>query len=174
MTDPRYPIGRFAPPAVFTPAIHASAIADLSALPTRLRQALRGLSAAQLQTPYREGGWTSAQVVHHLVDSHMNAYIRLKLALTEDGPTIRPYKEGAWAELPDATSPDVEDSLALLGALHVRFVTALAHLSPADFPRPMIHPERGPTTIEKMVALYAWHGRHHVAHITGLRERMGW
>lgn len=173
-TDLRYPIGRFTPPAEYSSAVHASCLADLAAAPALVRAAVRGLTRDQLLTPYREGGWTPAQVVHHLVDSHMNAYVRLKLALTEDNPTIRPYKEGAWAVLPDAASADIEVSLRLLEVLHERFVQALASLQPEDFLKTMVHPERGPSTIERMVALYAWHGKHHAAHITSLRASRGW
>jgi len=173
-TDSRYPIGRFTPPAEYSTAVHAACIADLRAAPALVRDAVRGLTPAQLLTPYRDGGWSVAQVVHHLVDSHMNAYVRLKLALTEENPTIRPYQEGAWADLPDASSADVEGALRILEALHDRFVSALETLRPSDFTRTMVHPERGQSTIERMVALYAWHGKHHAAHITALRAARGW
>jgi uncharacterized damage-inducible protein DinB len=174
MTDPRYPMGKFAPPEQFTPALRAGFIADIAAVPAALRRALEGLSVEQRRTPYREGGWTVAQVVHHLADSHMNAYVRIKLALTELQPTIKPYNENQWAQLPDASDADVEDSLRLLEALHSRWATMATHLKVDDFERTMVHPERGLTTIDRTFALYAWHGRHHVAHIASLRERMGW
>jgi uncharacterized damage-inducible protein DinB len=172
--DPRYPIGRFSPPAEFTPELHAQHIAEIADTPRLVAEAVRGLDRTQLLTPYRDGGWSSAQVVHHLVDSHVNAYVRLKLALTEDNPTIRPYNESAWAELPEARDPEIETSLTLLRALHGRWTTALRQLTPADFARSMVHPERGPMTIERLMALYAWHGRHHAAHITQLRTQKGW
>ena len=139
----------------------------------RCAPAVRGLSAAQLDTPYRPGGWTIRQVVHHLGESHMNAFIRFKLALTEDNPTIKPYDEDAWAKLKDAQSP-IEPSVTLLDALHQRWVVLLEGLEPADFARPLQHPERGPMTLDSMLQLYSWHGPHHVAHITGLRQREGW
>jgi hypothetical protein len=149
-------------------------VAVLAAAPADLRRALDGLDAEQRLTRYRDGGWTVAQVVHHLADSHANAFIRTKLALTEDGPTIVPYKEGAWAELADATGPDVDASLRILDGLHTRWVAVLRGLSPEQFSRPMVHPERGRLTVDWTLALYAWHSRHHIAHITSLRERMGW
>jgi hypothetical protein len=132
------------------------------------------LAPHQLATPYRDGGWTVAQVVHHLADSHMNAYMRTRLALTEENPTIKPYDEKRWAELADAASVAIEVSLALLDALHLRWTTLLGSIASWDFDRTFQHPERGPMTIDRLVALYAWHGRHHVAHIAGLRHRHGW
>jgi hypothetical protein len=133
-----------------------------------------GLNDGQLDTPYRDGGWTVRQVVHHVPESHMNAYIRFKLALTEDDPTIKPYDEAAWAELPDVPETPIEISLALLEALHSRWVTMLHLMSDADFLKQFRHPERGVVTLEMNLALYAWHGKHHVAHITSLRERKQW
>ena len=174
MSDLRYPIGRFTPPTEYTDALRAAHIAAIAAAPATVRAAVRGLSAAQRQTPYRDGGWTVAQVVHHLADSHMNAFIRTKLAATEDNPTIKPYDENAWARTPDANGPELETSLALLEALHVRWVQLAQGLQGADFERTLVHPERGPMTIDRTLALYAWHGRHHVAHITTLRESRGW
>jgi hypothetical protein len=174
MTDPRFPIGRFAPPAEFTQALRAGFVEDLAALPGLLGRAVRGLSTDQRQTPYRDGGWTVAQVVHHLADSHMNAYIRHKLTVTERHPTIKPYNEKDWADLADAADPDVSRSLQLIDGLHARWAAFAGRLSAEDFARTMLHPERGPMTLDGSVALYAWHGRHHVAHITSLRERMGW
>ena len=174
MNDPRYPIGPFTPPADYTPEVRASLIANIAKVPARLREAVEGLTVEQRRTPYRDGGWTVAQVVHHLADSHMNAYIRMKLAVTETEPTIKPYDEKAWAQLPDAADADIEDSLLLLEALHARWTAFATHLAPADFERTLIHPERGANTVDRTLALYAWHGLHHVSHITKLRERMRW
>ena len=174
MTDVRFPIGRFAPPAEYTSEIRSGFVRDIGAVPSLLTEAVRGLDASQRLTPYREGGWTVAQVVHHLADSHMNAYIRHKLTVTEDHPTIKPYNEADWAKLDDAADADVAHSLRLIEALHARWADFAGRLSPQDFTRTMVHPERGPMTLDRSVALYAWHGRHHVAHITSLRDRMGW
>jgi uncharacterized damage-inducible protein DinB len=174
MTDPRYPIGRFTPDVNPTAQTRTRHIGEIAALPLRLRQAVDGLSQAQLNTPYREGGWTVRQVLHHVPDSHMNAYIRCKLALTEDTPTIKPYDEGAWAKLPDSALTPVEVSLALLEAVHARWVTLLRALKQEEFQRPFNHPETGRQTIDSAVALYAWHSNHHLGHITVLKERMQW
>jgi uncharacterized damage-inducible protein DinB len=174
MSDPRFPIGKFTPPAVMTDELRAECVGQIAAAPAAVRAAIRGLTPVQLETPYREGGWTVAQVVHHLPDSHMNAYIRFKLALTEDSPTIKPYKEDLWARLPDGSAADVAVSLDLLEALHRRWVASLARFGSDEGRRTMVHPERGPQTLDRTLALYAWHGRHHTAHITALRERMGW
>jgi len=174
MDDLRFPIGPFKSPAEFTPAFRGEWIAQIDEAPRQLREAVHHLNPEQLQTPYREGGWTLAQVVHHLPDSHMNAYIRFRLALTEPDPTIRPYKEAAWAELYDATSSDIEASLALLDGLHQRWVSLLRRITPEQWALGFVHPERGRVTLERNLALYAWHGRHHIAHITRLRQRMGW
>ena len=171
--DLRYPIGEFVPPAVYTPELRAHAIGDITAMPARMREAVRGLSETQLDTPYRPGGWTVRQVVHHVPDSHLNAFVRLKLALTEDNPTVKPYDEKAFAELPDQRLP-VDVSLALLDALHARWVAVLTSLTPRQFERPLYHPEIGAITIDYQVQTYGWHSRHHVAHITRLREREGW
>ena len=173
MTDARYPIGRHEPVSTLTPAQRAERITQIAAAPEQLRRAVRGLDDKQLDTPYRDGGWTVRQVVHHLPDSHINAYIRCKLALTEEQPTIKPYRQGPWAETPDARAP-VEVSLALLDALHRRWVLLLQAMGPADFARTLNHPESGIMTLDNVVSMYAWHGRHHTAHITTLRERMGW
>jgi hypothetical protein len=172
--DLRYPIGGFTP--IDPPASDArrAALADLDALPAQLRSAVAGLDDAQLDTPYRPDGWTVRQVVHHLADSHLNAFVRLKLALTEDAPVVKPYDEKAWAALPDARMR-IDVSLALLDALHARLIAACASLEPADFARTYFHPEHGRhLTLDWMVQQYAWHGRHHVAHITALRRRRGW
>ena len=142
--------------------------------PSALRAAVRGLSESQLDTPYREGGWSLRQVVHHVPESHMNAYIRFKLALTEDNPTIKPYNEDAWSKLGDVPRAPVETSLALLDALHERWVTLLDTLDAADFERPLVHPEIGAIALDRLLQMYAWHGPHHVAHVTALRARKGW
>lgn len=172
--DARYPIGRFSGPDTLTEAERQGHIEALAALPSELRAALAGLSEAQLDTPYREGGWTLRQVAHHLPDSHLNAYVRYKLALTEHEPLIRTYEEHLWAEVPEAQTAPVELSLALLEALHNRWVTSLRMLPAVAFSRPYRHPESGLTTIDRMLGLYVWHGRHHVAHITTLRHAKGW
>lgn len=172
--DLRYPIGRF---EYRTPTdqIRRDALIELTDAPARMRAAVAGLEDVQLDTPYRPGGWTVRQVVHHVPDSHLNAYIRVKLALTEDRPTIKPYDEHAWAQLADSRLPPAV-SLALLDAVHARWVALLRSLSPADFARSFVHPEYpdGPLTIDFSLQLYAWHSRHHVAHITALRRRQGW
>ena len=174
MTDPRYPIGKFSYPGPLTPEQKDQCLDDIEQTPARLRASLRSLTDQQLDTPYREGGWTVRQVVHHVPDSHMNSYIRFKLALTEDDPIIKPYMEDRWAELPEARQAPVELSLALLDSLHRRWMLLLRNLTGADWQRTFRHPKLGPMTLEKNLALYAWHGRHHVAHITSLRERNGW
>ena len=173
MDNLRYPIGEFVMPSSVTPGMRADAIAAIAAMPARLRDAVRSLSAAQLDTPYRPGGWTVRQVVHHLGDSHMNAFVRLKLALTENNPTVKPYDEKAFAELPDQQLP-IDVSLALLDGLHARWAAVLNILTADQFARPLYHPEIGAITIEYLVQSYGWHSRHHVAHITRLREREGW
>ncbi|MFY9583632.1 MAG: bacillithiol transferase BstA [Candidatus Acidiferrales bacterium] len=174
MTDLRYPIGEFSYPGEQTADERRRAIEEIEAAPVRLRAAVQGLSPQQLDTPYRSGGWTVRQVVHHVPDSHLNAYTRFKLALTEDEPTIKPYDEARWAELADVRTAALEVSLALLEALHQRWILLLRSLRPEDFRRTLRHPQRGVMTLEQMLCYYAWHGRHHVAHITSLRERMGW
>jgi uncharacterized damage-inducible protein DinB len=171
--DLRYPIGRFKPSLTTSPADHKAHIETLRALPGRLRAAVAGLNDAQLDTPYREGGWTVRQLVHHIADSHANSYVRFKLALTEDSPTIKPYDEAAWAELPDNRLP-IEPSLALTDALHQRWVALLLSLADADFQKTFNHPERGSQNLGTTLALYDWHSRHHTAHITHLRSRMNW
>jgi uncharacterized damage-inducible protein DinB len=173
MTDPRYPIGKFSYTGPLSAEQKKQCIDDIEQTPTRLREAVRGLSDPQLDTPYREGGWTVRQVVHHVPDSHMNAYIRFKLALTEDDPTIKPYLEDRWAELSDSRQP-IENSLVMLDSLHRRWTILLRSLSDADWKRTFRHPELGPMTLERTLALYSWHGRHHVAHVTSLREKMTW
>ncbi len=172
--DARYPIGPFQWEGSLSDDARHRAIDEIAEAPARLRSAVEGLSPGQLDTPYRPGGWTIRQVVHHLPDSHLNAYTRFKLALTEETPTIKPYDEARWAELADTQSTPPEVSLALLEALHKRWVVLLRSLEPRDFARMLRHPERGVMSLDEMLALYAWHGRHHVAHIRRLRERMGW
>lgn len=172
--DPRYPIGRFSPDPSSTPETRARHIGEIAVLPLRFRQAVVGLSTEQLDTPYRDGGWTIRQVVHHVPDSHLNAYIRTKWALTEDAPTIKPYDEAAWARLKDSAVTPVEVSLTLLDAVHSRWVTLLRSLEARDFTRRFNHPEAGERDIDWLVQLYDWHGNHHLAHITTLRQRMKW
>jgi uncharacterized damage-inducible protein DinB len=174
MVDPRYPVGRFEPPAEVTEADREMFIRQIEEAPARLREAVAGLTLEELNTPYREGGWTVRQVVHHVPDSHMNSYVRFRLALTENEPTIKPYMENLWAELPDARNAPIDLSLGLLESLHKRWVTLLRSITPEQWKRQFRHPELGVVSLEKNLALYAWHGRHHVAHITSLRERMGW
>jgi uncharacterized damage-inducible protein DinB len=173
-TDLRYPVGPFRRPETLDDAERRRAIDAIAAVPSKLRDAVAGLSDAQLDTPYRPGGWTVRQVVHHVADSHINAYVRFKLALTEDEPTIKPYEEARWAELADTREMPVETSLALLERLHERWVVVLRSMSAADFARKLRHPETGVQRLDQVVALYEWHGRHHVAHVTSLRERMAW
>ena len=171
--DPRYPIGDFHAPETITPDERTGAIATLAELPEQLRNAVDGLSFSQLSTPYRDGGWTLRQVVHHVADSHMNAVVRIKLALTEDWPTVKPYDESAWAKLHDMTAP-IEWSLELIEALHARWVMLLQSLNEQQWLRGYNHPEDGPVSIELAALIYAWHSRHHVAHITHLRAKEGW
>ena len=172
--DPRYPTGKFHFNPDVTPEMRQRSIAAIRDTPPALRAALRGLSDAQLNTPYRDGGWTVRQVVHHVPESHMNAFVRFKLALTEDNPTIKPYNEDAWSKLGDVPRAPIEISLALLDALHERWVTLMEAMAPADFERPLMHPEIGAITLDRLLQLYAWHGHHHVAHVTALRARQGW
>lgn len=170
----RYPIGKFTPPRKLAPEDVSAWISEIETLPARLRSVITPLSAAQLDTPYRPHGWTVRQVVHHLCDSHLNSYIRFKLALTEDRPTIKPYDEQRWAELPDYTLLSVESSLQFLEALHQRWCVLLRALSAADLEREFHHPESGLVKLKENIGLYAWHGNHHLAHITALGRRMGW
>src|SRR5579871_3862943 len=172
--DLRFPIGKFSAPAEVSTADRKQFIEQLKAAPARIRAAVAGLDNRQLDTPYRPGGWTVRQVVHHLPDSHMNSYIRFRWALTEDAPVIKSYHEDRWAELFDARSGSIAASLELLEALHARWVVLLESLGEADWKRSYVHPENGPRNLEQTLVLYAWHGRHHEAHITALRARMGW
>lgn len=174
MTDLRYPIGKVQIENELTPSKRAVLIEQIESTPALLRQALKGLNDQQLDTPYRPEGWTVRQVVHHVPDSHLNSYVRFKLALTENEPTIRPYDEGAWAELSEARTADPEISLTLLDSLHRRWVLMLKAMASADFERKLVHPELGQLTLDNVLCIYAWHGRHHTAHVTSLRERLGW
>lgn len=174
--DPRYPIGRFKAPRIdiaLPAGERDDAIATLAQLPEQLRNALDGMDERGLATPYREGGWTVHQLVHHIADSHMNAFIRVRLALTEDLPRITPYNQDAWAALHDSSAP-VEWSLELVESLHARWVMMLQSLTDTQFQRGFVHPEHGTQTVEYATLLYAWHSRHHLAHITHLRNAMGW
>ncbi len=174
MDDLRYPIGKFRFPESVDPAELEGMIQSIEETPARLREAIDGLSPSQLDTPYRPEGWTLRQVVHHVPDSHLNAYVRCKLAVTEDNPTIKPFEESDWAELADAKQAEVDDSLALLEALHRRWVSFLRALGPDELKRIFQHPEMGSIRVDQNIALYAWHGRHHVGHITATRAREGW
>jgi hypothetical protein len=174
MADFQYPIGKLERKNELTEGERKAMIQQIADAPANLRKALAGLTDQQRDTPYRPGGWTVRQVVHHVADSHMNAYIRVKLALTESQPSIKPYNEKLWAELFDVKAAPVETSLRLLESLHERWVLLLRSLDPADFARTLMHPEMGVMTVDFIVNLYSWHGRHHGAHITSLRDRMGW
>ena len=172
--DPaRYPVGKFEMPSSFTEADRKHRLTDIEALPRKMREAVKDMSQQQLDTSYREGGWTVRQVVHHVPDSHMNAYIRFKLALTEDVPTIKPYAEAEWAKLPDSLM-NIDVSLSLLEAVHARWVAILKAMTPEQFARKFKHPEMGEHTLDQYLALYSWHSRHHLAHITELKKRKGW
>jgi hypothetical protein len=173
LNDLRFPIGKFTPPAGSTSDVRAAHIETLRRLPEHLRAAVSRLDDTQLDTPYREGGWTVRQVVHHVADSHANAYVRFKLALTEDWPTIKPYDEAAWAKLADSRLP-VKISLDMIEALHGRWVALLESLSDEDFQKGFVHPEHGRQNLAWTLAIYDWHSRHHTAHITSLRARQGW
>ncbi|HEX8815010.1 MAG TPA: putative metal-dependent hydrolase [Terriglobales bacterium] len=174
MSDLRYPIGKFSYNSTPSEAERGKLISEIEQAPRNLRAAVGGLSAQQFETPYRDGGWTVRQVVHHVPDSHMNAYIRTKLALTEDDPMIKPYFEDRWANLADTQSTPPDVSLTLLDLLHDRWVRILRSMKPDEWKRTFRHPELGSMPLEKNLALYAWHGKHHVAHVTELRKRMGW
>jgi uncharacterized damage-inducible protein DinB len=171
--DPRYPIGQFAMPKEVTPARRKQAIDEIASTPAKLRAAVKGLNDSQLDTPYRDGGWTVRQVVHHVPDSHMNAFIRLRLALTENKPTIKPYDESLWAKLADAKLP-IEVSQTLLDSLHARWDVLWRSLKTEDYARPLVHPEHGERSVDWILFLYEWHGKHHTAHITELRKQKGW
>lgn len=170
----RFPVGKFQAPAAFSAETRRAAIETLRNLPSALAEATSGLSQKQLEMPYREGGWTLRQVVHHVADSHMNGYVRIRLAVTEDWPTIKPYHQQSWAELTDARCLPVDVSLSLLDALHTRWVALFESLKDADWQRGYTHPDSGRQSLDHVISLYAWHSLHHTAHITSLRERMGW
>ena len=172
--DPRYPIGKFKRPEQLDEKGRQAAIAAIVDTPVQFRKAVGGLSEQQLDTPYREGGWTVRQLAHHLADSHMNAYVRTKLVLTEDHPTVKPYDEARWAELDDTRTVPVSTSLSLLDGVHERWAAVVRACSPSDWARTLNHPQNGTMRLDQLTALYAWHGTHHVAHVTALRERMGW
>jgi hypothetical protein len=172
--DPRYPIGKLEMPAQVSQARRQQAIEEIASTPAKLRAAVKGLNDAQLDTPYREGGWTVRQVVHHVPDSHLNAYVRLKLALTEENPTIKPYDEAAWANLADSKSTPIEVSLALMDSVHDRWVRILRSMKPEQFARKLVHPENGQRDVDWLLFVYEWHGKHHTAHITELRKQKGW
>lgn len=172
--DPRYPIGKFEPKENYTSEEIKQNIERIVALPAKIEKAIQGLSSSQLDTPYREGGWSVRQVVHHVSDSHMNAYIRFKWTLTEDSPVIKAYNEKAWAETPETKAPPAL-SIDILKALHAKWTLLLKSLSPDDLMKDFTHPETGKKMrLDRIAAMYAWHGEHHLAHITSLRERMGW
>ncbi len=173
LPDLRYPIGKFQRPDTISPDDRLAAIEVLAELPTHLRNAVQDLDHAELATPYRDGGWTVRQLVHHIADSHMNAVIRIKLALTEDWPTVKPYDENSWALLHDVTGP-IEWPLNIIEALHARWVMLLQSLNEAQWQRGFRHPQMGPSSVELSTLLYAWHSRHHTAHITHLRQREDW
>jgi uncharacterized damage-inducible protein DinB len=170
----RYPLGRFEPAGRIPPTDRARFLDSIASTPARLRAAVAGLSDKQLDTAYREGGWTVRQLIHHVPDSHLNAYVRFKLALTEDNPRIKTYEEAEWAKLDDSRTTPVETSLTLLDSLHARWDRLLRSLSDDDFQRTLDHSGMGTLSLDTMTRLYEWHGRHHVAHVTRLRERMGW
>jgi uncharacterized damage-inducible protein DinB len=169
--DPRYPTGTFTFDPDVTPGKRRAAIDTIRETPAKLRAAAQGMTEAQLETPYREGGWTVRQVIHHVPESHANAFIRFKLALTEDNPTIKPYNEDAWVKLPDVPHAPIEWSLMLLDALHFRWVALLDAMRPEHFTRSLVHPDRGPLTLDWMLQMYAWHGPHHVGHVELVGQR---
>src|SRR5438270_9890962 len=174
MTDLQYPIGKFQKKESISASERSAMIDEISRTPAKLRAAVKGLSAAQLATPYRPDGWTVLQLVHHVADSHANAYIRFKLALTENEPTIKTYDEKKWAELEDSRTTPVEVSLSMTDAVHHRWNVLMRAAKPQDFARTLRHPEMGPMNLDALLQLYYWHGQHHVAHVTRLRERNGW
>jgi len=175
MSDLRYPVGPWKPPATITVADRARFIEQIAAAPQAMRQAVAGLSETQLDTPYRDGGWTVRQVVHHVPDSHMNAYMRMKFGLTEQQPQVKPYDQETWAQTPEVATTPIGVSLTLLESLHERWVRLMKGMKDQDFARLINHPEwKAPLTLDMVAAHYAWHGRHHVGHITELRKRNGW
>lgn len=171
--DLRYPVGQFDKNIEVTPELRRAMIQTIADLPKKIAEAVEGLNEEQLETPYRPDGWTVRQTVHHVADSHINSLCRFKLAMTEENPTIRPYFEDRWAELADSKLP-IDVSLKILEGIHLRWVVLLESLTDEDFRRPLVHPDNGEFSVEQFLALYAWHSRHHTAHITRLRERRGW
>lgn len=169
--DPSYPIGRFARPAGYTPELRASFIERIGSQPTRLTEALEGLDEPDFVSPYRPGGWTVGQLVHRMADSHVNAYLRVKLGLTEHEPTIKPYDQDAWVQLADSETLSPHVSVALFAATHIRLHTVLQSMAPDQFARRIMHPENGWMTLDDVTAMYAWHGDHHIAHLVNYRER---
>ena len=174
MTNVQYPVGKFEPQQEIASKDRQALIQHVADAPAKLRVAANGLNDNQLDTSYRPGGWTVRQVVHHVPDSHLNAYIRFRLAVTEQHPTIKPYDQASWAELPDAKSGPIDMSLDMLEAIHKRWIIFLKSMKPEDFAKTLYHPESGTQNLDRLLQYYAWHGRHHTAHITSLRERMGW
>jgi len=172
--DSRFPIGRLNRVPALDAAGRAAAIDEIGRLPGQLASAVNGLTDTQLDTPYRDGGWTVRQLVHHLADSHMNAFIRCKLVVSEDGPPLKGYDQDGWAEMIDSTTLSIAPSLAIVDGMHQRWATFLRSLAPEAFARPGVHSENGPLTLDTLLQIYSWHGRHHVAHITELRKRRGW
>jgi len=172
--DLRYPTGKWVRQPSLDAGAHAAMIQEIASVPSALAAAVKGLTDAQLDTPYRDGGWTPRQIVHHIADSHMNAYIRFKLGMTEENPTIKPYDEKKWAETTDGKGAPADLSLAVIDGVHRRWVQYMKSFDAGAFSRTIVHPERGPMTLSDLLQLYAWHGKHHTAHITGLRQRMGW
>jgi hypothetical protein len=172
--DPKYPIGKFQWKENLSDARRKELVDQIAELPAKFRDAVKGFDEKKFDTPYREGGWTVRQLVHHVADSHMNAYIRFKLALTENEPTIKTYEQEEWATTVDSLRAPAEISLSLIDGIHGRWVIFLRSLSPADFSRKFTHPEHGKMTLERLLGLYAWHGRHHTAHITELKKAKGW
>ena len=172
--DQRYPIGSHTPQP-FSHRQKEAWLLDIKFLPGEMEIAVQNLDEAQLQTPYRDGGWTVHQLVHHVADSHMNAYMRFRLGLTEDNPTIKPYDENKWAQLNDVKTLPINVSLTLLHALHQRWFNTIKELGESDWERTVVHPEHGrKMSLWHLLGMYAWHGKHHLTHITALRERMGW
>jgi len=161
----RFPVGKFTPVKDADMPLRATWIDDIAATPAIIATLVSTMTPAQMRTPYRDGGWTAAQVVHHMADSHVNAYIRTRFALSEDNFTVKPYDENRWAQFPDATAPDASPSVAILTGLHARWAALLRTLGPGDFARQLLHPERGPMTIDTLIQLYAWHGKHHAGHL---------
>lgn len=175
MEELKYPVGRYQKPDVFTKEILTESIFVIEQFPKKIKQEVESLSDEQLDTPYRPDGWTVRQVVHHCADSHINAFIRIKMALTEDTPTIKPYSEALWAELADGKNLPIQPSLSIIENVHLRWVTVLKTMKDKDFDRSFIHPEKGKKlSLHESTGMYAWHCNHHLAHITALKKRNGW